>query len=140
MMYRKDGLVFITFTDHRWNNPKFARILPTQCPWGTYSHLKDDPQWIKLIPEVSLEILDRAHRGDATPLMNLGAREPAGCLKLLDVPKPCAEKSSCLTHNATKCVLGHPKLPDCFMPSTDPAIKPLIHAWVEGYRIVREKW
>ena len=138
MMYRKDGMVFVTFTDSVWQNPKFARILPTSTSWGIYQELSNDPLWIKLIPQVTLEILDRSHRGDCTPLMNAGVREPYGCLKLLNIPKPCAEKKVCLTHKDNLCVLGHKNMPDCFVPQADNLITPLIRAWRDGYRIVRE--
>jgi len=139
MMYRKDGMVFITFTDIRWQNPKFARILPTDTTWGIYEPLSRDPLWAKLLPPVNLEILDRAHRGDCTPLMNSGVREPIGCLKLLSIPKDCADKKSCLTHNPSKCLIGARDLPDCFTPQTEALSKALIHAWSEGYRIVKEE-
>lgn len=138
MMYRRDGLIFMTLKDPRQNNPKIAKILPFESTnWGEFSDLIGTPVE-NLIPEVSSESLDRAMRGDTTPLMREGLREPRGCLKLLDTPKDCDEKDTCLSYDKKKCVLGGVKMPDCFSPLTTKSLRPLVLAWLEGFYIVRE--
>jgi len=138
MIYRRDGLIFMTLTDRVWGEVKLAKILPSELGnWGCFLDSKN--QLSKLIPEVSDTDIDRAMRGDATPLMNSGARDPKGCLKLIGVPKTCDDEPHCVSYNQTKCVLGHRKMPDCFSPVGQPAIRPLILAWLEGFYIIRER-
>lgn len=139
MMYRRDGLIFMRLKDQHWNDPKIAKILPYESTnWGAFSDLSDSPI-VRLIPEVSPESLDRAMRGDCTPLMNEGLREPRGCLKLLDTPKDCDEKEHCLSYRKDRCILGHKKMPECFSPLTTKSLRPLVLAWLEGFYIVRER-
>jgi hypothetical protein len=139
MMYRRDGLIFMTLTDPHWNNPKIAKILPYESTnWGAFSDLVGTPVE-RLIPEVSHNILDQAMRGFTTPLMNQNLREPRGCLKLLDVPKDCDEKDHCLSYNKDRCILGHRKMPECFSPLATQSLRPLVLAWLEGFHIIRER-
>ncbi len=139
MMYRRDGLIFMGLKDRHWNNPKIAKILPYESSnWGAFSDLSDTSVG-GLIPEVSPESLDRAMRGDCTPLMNEGLREPRGCLKLLDTPKECDEQNDCLSYKKGACVLGHRNMPDCFSPQTTQSLRPLVLAWLEGFYIIRER-
>lgn len=139
MMYRRDGLIFMGLKDRHWNDPKIAKILPYESTnWGEFEDLSDTSV-SRLIPEVSPESLDRAMRGDCTPLMNEGLREPRGCLKLLDVPKDCDEKDYCLSYKKDICILAHKKMPDCFSPLTNKSLRPLVLAWLEGFYIVRER-
>jgi hypothetical protein len=138
MIYRRDGLIFMTLKDKVWREIKLAKILPSETSnWGCFQD--SFSQLSKLIPEVGDEEIDRAMRGDATPLMNSGVREPKGCLKLIGVSKMCDEQSHCVSYNQTKCVLGHRQMPDCFSPEGEPAIRPLILAWLEGFYIIRER-
>ena len=139
MMYRRDGLIFMTLKDHHWNNPKIAKILPYESSnWGEFADLLGTPVE-KLIPEVPQSVLDQAMRGYCTPLMNQKIREPRGCLKLLDTPKECDEKDQCLSYKKEHCILGHRKMPDCFSPLTTQSLRPLVLAWLEGFYIVRER-
>lgn len=137
MIYRRDGVIFMTLHDPTWGEIKVAKVLPNEKGnWGAFlpsKHLLEG-----LIPEVSDEVIDRAMRGDATPLMNSGARDPKGCLKKITTPKKCGEASYCVSHS-TKCVLGHRQMPDCFTPEGDPLIRPLVLAWIEGFYIIRER-
>lgn len=138
MMYRRDGLIFMTLTDSHWNNPKIAKILPYESTnWGEFADLIGTPVE-RLIPEVSHNILDQSMRGFTTPLMSL-LREPRGCLKLLDVPKYCDEKDHCLSYKKDHCLLGHRKMPDCFSPLATRSLRPLVLAWLEGFHIIRER-
>jgi len=137
-MYRREGLIFMTLNDPHWSNPKIAKILPYETSnWGAFKDLIGTPIE-RFIPEVDPSILDRAMRGDCTPLMNVGLREPRGCLKLLDTPKECDEKGYCLSYKKDFCILGHRKMPDCFSPLTTKSLRPLILAWLEGFYIIRE--
>tara|TARA_B100000073_G_scaffold311492_1_gene284603 strand:+ start:114 stop:539 length:426 start_codon:yes stop_codon:yes gene_type:complete len=139
MMYRRDGLIFMGLKDRHWSDPKVAKILPYESTnWGAFADLKGTDVE-RLIPEVSAESLDRAMRGDCTPLMNEGLREPRGCLKLLNAPKDCDEKDHCLSYKKDACILGHRKMPDCFSPLTTQSLRPLVIAWLEGFYIVRER-
>ena len=139
MMYRRDGLIFMNLNDDQWNNPKIAKILPYESTnWGAFKDLSDTSVK-RLVPEVSQSSLDRAMRGDCTPLMNEGLREPRGCLKLLNTPKDCDEKDHCLSYKKEHCILGHRKMPECFSPLTTKSLRPLVLAWLEGYYIIREK-
>ena len=138
MMYRRDGLIFMSLNDKNWNNPKIAKILPYESTnWGEFADLIGTSTE-RLIPEVTPESLDRAMRGDCTPLMREGLREPRGCLKLLDSPKDCDEKDHCLSYRKEQCVLGGRKMPDCFSPLTTKSLRPLVLAWLEGFYIIRE--
>jgi hypothetical protein len=129
----------MTLKDKHWNNPKIAKILPYESTnWGEFVEIIGTPAE-RLISEVSQESLDRAMRGDCTPLMREGLREPRGCLKLLDTPKDCDEKDTCLSYNKDSCVLGHKKMPDCFSPLTTKSLRTLVLAWLEGFYIIREK-
>lgn len=137
MMYRRDGLIFLTLNDPHWNNPKVAKILPYDSSnWGAFSDLVGTSTE-RLIPEVPQDILDQAMRGFCTPLMNQ-IREPRGCLKLLNVPKDCDEKDHCLSYKKDACILGHRKMPDCFSPLATQSLRPLVLAWLEGFYIIRE--
>ena len=139
MIYRRDGLIFITLKDKNWNNPKIAKILPYESTnWGEFADLVDTPVE-KLVPAVTQEALDRAMRGDCTPLMREVSREPRGCLKLLDTPKECDEKEHCISHKKDVCVLGHKKMPDCFSPLTTKSLRVLVLAWLEGFYVIREQ-
>lgn len=137
MTYRRDGIIFSRFFDSVWGEVRVARIIPTETNWGIYQEIKD-LQESSLIPEVELETLDRASRGDCTPFLNTGVREPNGCLKQISLPKQCDEKDSCLSFDKKKCLMGNRKMPDCFSPITNPLLRPLVIAWLEGYHIVRE--
>ena len=139
MMYRRDGLIFMGLKDRHWSDPKVAKILPYESTnWGAFADLKGTDVE-RLVPEVSAESLDRAMRGDCTPLMNGGLREPRGCLKLLNAPKDCDEKDHCISYKKDACILGHRKMPDCFSPLTTQSLRPLVIAWLEGFYIVRER-
>ena len=139
MIYRRDGLIFMTLKDKHWNNPKIAKILPYESSnWGAFADLKET-EVNRLIPEISQVSLDRAMRGDCTPLMNEGIREPRGCLKLLKSPKECDEKEHCISYQKDSCILGHIKMPDCFSPLATNSLRPLVLAWLEGFYIIREK-
>ena len=138
MMYRRDGLIFMSLNDKNWNNPKIAKILPYESTnWGEFSDLIGTSVE-RLIPEVSHEVLDQAMRGFTTPLMNQTLRDPRGCLKLLDVSKACDEKDHCLSYKKDHCILGHRKMPDCFSPIATKSLRPLVLAWLEGFYIIRE--
>ena len=44
MMYRRDGLIFMTLNDPHWNNPKIAKILPYESSnWGAFVDLIGTP-------------------------------------------------------------------------------------------------
>ena len=124
--------------DQTWNDPKVAKIMPTEDNWGVFKELKGT-FWERLIPEVPLDILDRATRGDTTPLMNVGIRSPLGCLKMLKGDKDCEEKEYCINFSAKKCILGNVNMPECFSPKEFSTSRPLILSWLDGFYIVREK-
>lgn len=138
MIYRRDGLIFMSIKDTYTGYLKVAKILPTETSWGVFEPAIAliEP----LIPEASPESLDRLLRGDPTPFRNTkGLREPQGCLKLIDTDRSCDEQDTCLSYNKTHCTLGHRKMPDCFSPVAGDQIRPLILAWKEGFFIVRER-
>jgi hypothetical protein len=137
MTYRRDGIIFSRFFDCAWGEVRIARIIPTENNWGAY-HEISELEMSSLIPEIEIETIDRASRGDCTPLLNSGLREPNGCLKMLKVPKDCDEQKACLSFDKKKCQMGNRKMPDCFSPITNPLLRPLVIAWLEGYHIIRE--
>ena len=129
----------MTASDPLWGGEvRIAKILPDKTNWGKYFEIKDLSE-SRLIPEVSDEILDRALRGNCTPFMNCGVREPQGCLKKVSLPKDCGDKEGCISHDSNNCKLGHKNMPDCFAPMSTPILRPIIIAWLEGYYIVREE-
>lgn len=139
MIYRRDGLIFFTLQDRAQGEIKIAKVLPGETSnWGAFESQSGNLE--SLIPEISDEILDRAMRGDATPLMNQGLRDPKGCLKLLKLPShDCEEKGYCVSYDPKRCMMGHKKMPDCFTPIQSAYARPLILAWLEGFYIIREK-
>ena len=136
MIYRRDGLVFMTFDTDGWGELKIARIHPKGDNWGAF---KDIEGWGSLIPEVRESDLDMALRGYARPLLDNGLRSPEACLKLVEVPKPCLNISSCVSADKSKCLLGSRALPDCFELSSGGSGGVIISAWLEGYTVVRAR-
>ena len=141
-MFRRDGLIFTTLNDPHWGEIKIARIIPTHQGGilGDFYELKDT-EWEGFIDTISEDSLDRALRGDATPLMNEGLRNPKGCLKKSPVPKICADRKVCTSYKEAFCKAGHKKMPDCYSIGTDlpNSARVLLMSWHEGYHIVREK-
>jgi hypothetical protein len=140
-MFRKNGLIFTTLNDPHWGQVKVARIIPTHQggEWGEMSDLKDT-EWAQFVDTVSQEALDRALRGDSTPLMKEGLRDPKGCLKKAPLPKICADSKRCGSYKETVCKAGHKKMPDCYSVGLDlpPSAQILLMAWHEGYHVVIE--
>jgi hypothetical protein len=138
MMHRRDGLIFMSIKDTPQGTVKVAKILPTTSTWGVF---EDHAELLKeLIPEATLESIDRLTRNDPTPFLRTkGLRTPLGCLKLLEIEKSCDEHRSCISFNKTFCTLGHRKMPECFSPSIGGNLRPLILAWKDGFYIVRER-
>lgn len=140
-MYRRDGLIFTTLTDPSWANPKIARIMPTQQggSWGSFLELKDT-EWAGYIDVVSSASIDRALRGDCTPLMKEGLRDPRGCLRKAPLSKECADAKGCASFKSTTCTASSKNTPECFVITRDiPApVRVLLSAWKEGYYVVRE--
>lgn len=140
-MYRKDGLIFTTLNDPHWGEIKIARIIPTH-QGGSLGSLQDlkETEWESFIDNISEGALDRALRGDCTPLMKEGVRDPRGCLKKAPLPKICADKKNCSSYKESVCKAGHKKMPDCFSVGQElpPSVQILLMAWHEGYRVVRE--
>ena len=138
MMCRRDGVIFMILHDSYWGEVKIAKILPSNTSnWGAYEFLSQTEDGL-LIPEIDPETLDRASRGDCTPFLNSGLRDPKGCLKKLSLDTKCDDQEGCLSFNLKRCILGNKKMPDCFNPISTPALRPLVLAWLEGYYIIRE--
>jgi len=142
MMYRRDGLIFAQIKDPLWADPKIAKILPNEenGSWGVFISLKGT-EWEKYIDVVSLEALDRAYRGDCTPLMKLSLRDPKGALKKAPIPKICADSKNCVSYKPNLCTTSSKTIPECFSVYSEipPMVRVLLSAWNEGYFIVREK-
>tara|TARA_B100000424_G_C22895312_1_gene476219 strand:+ start:634 stop:1065 length:432 start_codon:yes stop_codon:yes gene_type:complete len=141
MMYRRDGLIFTKLSDKSWSDPKIARIIPTSegGSWGNFIDLKDT-EWSKFVDVISSDSLDRALRGDCTPLMKEGLRQPRGCLKRSPLPKVCADHQKCTSYTPKLCTPKSQKAPECLSLGSDfpQSVRILISAWTEGYYVVRE--
>ena len=138
MIYRRDGIIFMHLEDPVWGEVKIGKILPESTSWGVFESVAEREEAL-LIPQVSDCILDRAIRGDCTPFMNSGVRDPKGCLKKITSVKECSEKDFCISYNSKICLLGNRKMPSCFTPLADENFKPIVTAWLEGYRVIREE-
>lgn len=140
-MFRRDGLIFTTLSDPSWGTPMIARIIPTHQggTWGAFKEL-EGTEWADFIDSVSEDALDRALRGDCTPLMNEGLRSPKGCLRKAPLPQRCADYKTCSSYKEAFCKAGHKKMPDCYSIGQDiPAsARVLLMAWHEGYHVIRE--
>ncbi len=136
MIYKRDGIVFMTLKDKIWLNPKIARIMPVnEDPWGVFKELEGS-EWESLIPLISESVLDRAIHGDTTPLMR-GVRDPKGCLKLAPVNKICTSSKECASFHKSYCKIDHKKMPDCFSIENSTLNYIIISAWRENYNLVR---
>ena len=142
MIYRRDGLIFSKIKDNNWSNPKIARVMPTEAggSWGSFLELKGTV-WEKFIDPVSSDSIDRALRGDCTPLMKEGLRDPRGCLKRIPIDRTCSDSKHCTSYEVKTCTTTSKKTPECFsldrkIPSS---VRILISAWKEGYYVIRER-
>ena len=142
MIYRRDGLIFSKINDNNWANPKIARILPTESggSWGSFLELKDT-KWAMFIDSVSTDSIDRALRGDCTPLMKEGLRDPRGCLKRIPIDRVCSDSKHCTSYEAKTCTTSSKKTPECFSLGREVPhpVRILISAWKEGYYVIRER-
>lgn len=137
MIYRRDGIIFMNIQDVSWGLVKIAKILPSETNWGRYGDFAEEE--LGLIPVISSDVLDRALRGDCTPFMNSGVRDPRGCLRVISIDRECEDKDGCLSYKQGACFLGSKKMPDCFSPRSKSNYRPLILAWFEGYYLIREE-
>ena len=142
MIYRRDGLIFSKMSDTNWANPKIARVMPTEAggSWGSFLELKDT-QWETFIDSVSSDSIDRALRGDCTPLMKEGLRDPRGCLKRVPINRVCSDSNHCTSYKESICITTSKKAPDCFSLDREipEPVRILISAWKEGYYVIRER-
>ena len=142
MMYRRDGLVFMTLNDPAWGASKVARVLPSPDGglWGSFLELAGT-EWEGFIDVVSSDALDRALRGDCTPLMREGLRVPKGCLKRAPLTKTCSDAKGCACFKKEVCQTTHKNTPECFSFGRDipTSVRVLLSAWKEGYYVIRER-
>jgi len=142
MIYRRDGLIFSKMSDINWANPKIARIMPTEAggSWGYFLELKDT-QWEAFVDSASLDSIDRALRGDCTPLMKEGLRDPRGCLKRIPIDRTCADSKQCTSYEPNTCTTKSKRTPECFSLNREipQSVRILISAWKEGYYVIRER-
>jgi len=142
MMYRRDGLVFMTLNDPAWGASKVARVLPSPDGglWGSFLELAGT-EWEGFIDVVSSDALDRALRGDCTPLMREGLRDPKGCLKRAPLTKTCSDAKGCASFKKEVCQTTHKNTPECFSFWRDipTSVRVLLSAWKEGYYVIRER-
>lgn len=136
MMYRRDGLVFMTIKDKNWGKVQIARILPKEDDsWGAFKELENTP-WASMINVVSNDVLDMALRNHVTPLMKVIGRDPKGSLKLAPIENGCLVYNEC--NSAKPQCLKVETAPFCLQPKTDSeAVRSLLSAWREGYYVVR---
>jgi hypothetical protein len=135
-MHSKDGIIFLSLNTRDWGLVKLAKITPRETSWGQYESLKGTLEG--LIPEVASETLDRAHRGDPTPLMRC-VKEPLGCLKKIEVSEKCTDQEGCLSYVKSKCNLRSRKAPECFSPDSETNLRPILLAWRDGFYLIRER-
>ena len=137
------------FRQHRidakeWGSIKIMRpiIHEGEDPWGKLAVLKET-SLEGLIPVVSGDAFSHALHGFVKPLLDEIGPEPKSLLRMISKDlRPCASSKACIMHDKIACVMGHPKVPDCFTPSgfegaavTDVAAKVLL-AWSEGRYVV----
>ena len=138
MIFRRDGIIFLHLEDPVWGEVKIGKILPSSTSLGVFESVSLREEAL-LIPQVADPILDRATRGDCTPFMNSGVRDPKGCLKKISSPKECSERYFCISYDSKNCQMGNRKMPSCFSPVSDENFRPIVTAWLEGYYVIREE-
>lgn len=110
--------------------------------WGCLAPLRGTPLG-KLVPVVTGDAFSHALHGYIDPLLREIGPEPRSLLRL--IPKsmrPCGMAHACVVHDKISCVMGHPKVPDCFTPSgiqdaeMADAVAKVLLAWAEGRYVV----
>lgn len=142
LIYRRNGLVFQTFEVNGWGVIKVARILPTleHGSWGKFYELKNT-EFGRLIETVPLDLIEQAINGHPKPLLDLGLRQPRGCLKKAPLERICEDIKTCASAQPSLCTLDTKKtIPECFTPITDnPSIAFIVSAWNDGFIVVKEE-